>query len=119
MKKLLLLLLISFSLSSCGIAQELPPTDVRDLDLTVMYVENGTAGLYNPLYGKTFKGAAGTLTQENVEKQYHFIITVIDCDNCKVINVTIDDYSITPAQADKDIKKMLRDNQSIQNRKSD
>jgi len=119
MKKLLLIIFISFSLSGCGVAQELPPTDVRDLDLTVMYVENGTAGLYNSFYAKTFKVAAGTLTQADVEREYHFILRVTDCDGCKVINAEVEGYSITPAQADRDIKKMLRNSQGIQNRKKD
>lgn len=116
MKNLFLALLIAFSFISCK-AQEVSATKVLALDLTVMYVENGTAGLYNAAYAKTFKGAANGLSEKDVQREYTFILEITDCHNCKVKDVIIIDYSPTPLQADKDVKKMLRDNISVQNKK--
>lgn len=105
MKKLLIICLLFLSVS-CQ-AQKVEPENNRVLDLKVLYINNGTAELHNKLYAKTFMADVSKL--ELVQGwEYTFLFRVGDCDKCTSKTIEIIDYGISPLQADRNIKAMLR-----------
>jgi hypothetical protein len=106
MKKLLLILLLLISIS-CK-AQKVEPVKLFSVDLTVLYVENGNVGLINQLFGKNFKADATGLEVE-IGWEYTFVLEMLDCDKCDTRIVRVVSYSISPLQADKNVKKMLKE----------
>lgn len=106
MKKLLFVLLLSLMITSCK-AQKVEPEKNQVLDLKVLYINDGMAELHNKMYAKTFKADVSNL--ELVQDwEYTFLIRVVDCQKCTVKTAEILGYGISPLQADRNVKAMLK-----------
>lgn len=104
MKRLLVIALLLLTGSCKAQTVELEANQV--LDLTVMYVNNGTAGLQNKFYAKTFKASVANLDLVQ-DWEYTFLFRVADCGKCPTKTIEIIEYGISPLQADRNIKAKL------------
>jgi hypothetical protein len=98
MKKLLLLLILSLSLSGCGIAQvsQKPLIKVR---ATVSTIVNDIAVL-DTSEDFDYQAFAGEL---EIYKEYLFLLEIVDCGHCNMRKAVVVWYSITPNQAQRDM----------------